>query len=138
MRAEIRVPGERAHAARSWLGHNAIHAAAPVLTRLGEHEPRVVEVDGLTFREGLNAVAITGGVAGNIIPDECVVPVNFRFAPARSEADAPDIDGRVYIPRELPVGDFVQVEITGSQDYDLLALPKGEVPAQRKVARQAQ
>jgi ribosomal protein S12 methylthiotransferase len=57
---------------------------------------------------------------------------------ARGEADAPDIDGRVYVPRELPVGEFVDVKITGYQDYDLLALPAGEKPAVFKVAKQAQ
>ncbi|HKB57260.1 MAG TPA: 30S ribosomal protein S12 methylthiotransferase RimO [Lacunisphaera sp.] len=57
---------------------------------------------------------------------------------ARGEADAPDIDGRVYVPRELPVGKFVEVKITGYQDYDLLALPRGEKPAEFKVAKQAQ
>ncbi len=57
---------------------------------------------------------------------------------ARGEADAPDIDGRVYVPRELLVGEFVEVKITGYQDYDLLALPKGEKPAEFKVAKQAQ
>lgn len=57
---------------------------------------------------------------------------------ARGEADAPDIDGRVYVPRELPVGEFVDVKITGYQDYDLLALPAGEQPLVRKVAKQAQ
>jgi ribosomal protein S12 methylthiotransferase len=57
---------------------------------------------------------------------------------ARGEADAPDIDGRVYVPRELPVGEFVQVKITDYHDYDLLALPKGEQPKEYKVARQAQ
>jgi ribosomal protein S12 methylthiotransferase len=57
---------------------------------------------------------------------------------ARGEADAPDIDGRVYVPRELPVGEFVSVKITGYQDYDLLALPEGQRPAEFKVARQAQ
>ena len=61
---------------------------APVLERLGGYAPRTVEVDGLTYREGLNAVAIAGGVAGNIIPDECVVTVNYRFAPDRDEAAA--------------------------------------------------
>ena len=45
-------------------------------------------VDALTYREGLNAVRISGGIAGNVIPDECVVTVNYRFAPDRSEADA--------------------------------------------------
>lgn len=57
---------------------------------------------------------------------------------ARGEADAPDIDGRVYVPRDLPVGEFVDVKITGYHDYDLLALPKGEKPAAFKVAKQAQ
>jgi ribosomal protein S12 methylthiotransferase len=57
---------------------------------------------------------------------------------ARGEADAPDIDGRVYVPKELPVGEFLDIEITDYRDYDLLALPKGERPATFKVARQAQ
>jgi ribosomal protein S12 methylthiotransferase len=57
---------------------------------------------------------------------------------ARGEADAPDIDGRVYVPRELPVGEFADVKITGFHDYDLLALPVGAKPAEWKVARQAQ
>jgi succinyl-diaminopimelate desuccinylase len=88
LRVAVRTTGERAHSARSWLGVNAIHAAAPVLTRLADYEARVVDVDGLTYREGLNAVAIAGGIAGNVIPDDCVVTVNHRFAPDRSEADA--------------------------------------------------
>lgn len=57
---------------------------------------------------------------------------------ARGEADAPDIDGRVYVPRSLPVGEFADVVITGARDYDLLALPKGEKPKEFKVAKQAQ
>ncbi len=57
---------------------------------------------------------------------------------ARGEADAPDIDGRVYVPRELPLGEFAAVKITGFHDYDLLALPVGAVPAEWKIARQAQ
>jgi succinyl-diaminopimelate desuccinylase len=78
----------RAHSARSWLGENAIHAAAPVLSRLAAYTAREVDVDGLTYREGLNAVAISGGVAGNVVPDECTVTVNHRFAPDRSEEEA--------------------------------------------------
>ena len=85
LRVQVRLAGTRAHSARSWLGANAIHAAAPVLERLSRYEARVVDVDGLTYREGLQAVGITGGVAGNVVPDECVVTVNFRFAPDRDE-----------------------------------------------------
>jgi ribosomal protein S12 methylthiotransferase len=57
---------------------------------------------------------------------------------ARGEADAPDIDGRIYVPITVPVGGFAEVRITGCEDYDLLALPAGQPPVTRKVARQAQ
>jgi succinyl-diaminopimelate desuccinylase len=90
LRADVRTTGRRAHSARSWLGVNAVHAAAPVLSRLAAYEPRSVDIDGCVYREGLNAVGITGGVAGNVLPDESVVTVNFRFAPDRSEALAAD------------------------------------------------
>ena len=88
LRAEVRTTGRRAHSARGWVGVNAIHLAAPILDRLAAYEPRTVDVDGLVYREGLNAVTITGGVAGNVIPDECVVQVNHRFAPSRTAEEA--------------------------------------------------
>ncbi|MFJ6652038.1 succinyl-diaminopimelate desuccinylase [Microbacterium sp. NPDC091313] len=88
LRALVRTRGVRAHSARAWIGENAIHKAAPILARLAEYRPRDVEVEGLVYREGLNAVRISGGVAGNVIPDECVVEVNYRFAPSRSGEEA--------------------------------------------------
>jgi len=87
-RAEVTIPGRRAHSARSWLGENAIHAAGPLLERLRTYEPRSVTIDGCTYREGLSAVRIGGGVAGNVIPDECVVTINYRFAPDLTEERA--------------------------------------------------
>lgn len=88
LRVEVRTVGRRSHSARSWVGMNAIHLAAPILDRLAAYEPATTEVDGLDYREGLNAVGIAGGVAGNVIPDACTVHVNFRFAPSRSEEQA--------------------------------------------------
>ncbi len=88
LRVAVAVPGRRAHSARSWLGDNAIQAAAPVLVTLAAYEARQVDIDGCLYREGLNAVHISGGVAGNVIPDLCTVTINFRFAPDRSEAEA--------------------------------------------------
>lgn len=88
MRAIVRTHGVRSHSARSWIGENAIHKAAPILDRLADYVAREVPVDGLVYREGLNAVRINGGVAGNVIPDLCEVEVNYRFAPERSGADA--------------------------------------------------
>jgi succinyl-diaminopimelate desuccinylase len=103
--ATVTSRGVRAHSARSWLGRNAIHQAAGILTRLSEYEARTVQVDGCEYREGLNAVGITGGVAGNIVPDECVVKVNFRFAPDRSAQDAEDEVRRVFDGFEVVVTD---------------------------------
>ncbi|MGW0413297.1 succinyl-diaminopimelate desuccinylase [Streptomyces collinus] len=86
--ADIMVGGARAHTARAWQGVNAAHKAAQVLQRLDDHTPERVVIDGLEYREGLSAVAVRAGVAGNVVPDECVVTVNFRFAPSRSAEEA--------------------------------------------------
>jgi succinyl-diaminopimelate desuccinylase len=88
LRAAITAAGIRAHTARSWMGRNAIHEAGAILDVLRSWEPRTPVVDGLKYHEGLNAVAITGGVAGNVVPDSCVVTVNYRFAPDRDAAEA--------------------------------------------------
>ncbi|MFS6528733.1 succinyl-diaminopimelate desuccinylase [Microbacterium aurugineum] len=88
LRALVRTTGVRAHSARAWIGENAIHSAAPILTRLAEYRAKEVLVEGLLYRESLSAVRIAGGVAGNVIPDACEVEVNYRFAPNKSAADA--------------------------------------------------
>jgi succinyl-diaminopimelate desuccinylase len=88
LRAVIGTSGVRAHSARSWVGVNAIHAAGEILTRLNSYEPQCVLVDGLEYREGLSAVGIAGGVAGNVIPDACTVTVNYRYAPTKSADEA--------------------------------------------------
>ena len=88
MRVTIRTHGVRAHSARSWMGVNAIHAAHEILDRLAAYSAATVTVDGLDYREGLNAVGIRGGIAGNVIPDSCEIDVNYRFAPSKSIDDA--------------------------------------------------
>ncbi|SEK43775.1 succinyl-diaminopimelate desuccinylase [Nonomuraea pusilla] len=88
LRAEVTVRGKRSHSARSWFGVNAVHGIEPVLARLNAYQARRPVVDGLEYHEGLNAVGVRGGVAGNVIPDLCVVTVNYRFAPDLSIAQA--------------------------------------------------
>ncbi|HET9657068.1 MAG TPA: succinyl-diaminopimelate desuccinylase [Kineosporiaceae bacterium] len=105
IRVEVTIRGVAAHSARSWLGRNAVHEAGVVLDRLRTYLPRVAEVDGLLFREGLNAVRIRGGVAGNVIPDECVVTVNYRFAPDRYPDEAADHLRTVFNGYEVTVVD---------------------------------
>lgn len=105
MRVELRVEGVRAHTARAWMGSNAIHALAEPLRRLAEYEARVVEIDGLTYREGLQAVRIEGGVAGNVVPDSAVLTVNHRFAPDVSPEQAEARLRKVFDGYELTVVD---------------------------------
>jgi succinyl-diaminopimelate desuccinylase len=88
LRVEVTATGKAAHSARPWNGHNAVHEANTILGRLVAYEPETISVDGLDYRESLSAVGIRGGTAGNVIPDECVVTVNYRFAPDKSGAQA--------------------------------------------------
>jgi succinyl-diaminopimelate desuccinylase len=70
------------------MGENAIHKTAEILTILANHQTDEVEVDGLVYRESLNAVLISGGIATNVIPDAATITVNYRFAPSKSVAQA--------------------------------------------------
>ena len=88
MRIEVRTSGKRAHTARAWMGVNAIHGMGEALRRLEAYVPRQPEIDGCRYHEGLQAVKITGGVAGNVVPDEAVLTVNHRFAPDRTVEQA--------------------------------------------------
>lgn len=105
LRATITTRGKRAHSARSWMGDNAIHSASVILDRLAAYVPDTVSVDGLEYREGLNAVHIEGGIAGNVIPDECVVTVNYRFAPSRSETEAAALVADLFPEFEVSITD---------------------------------
>jgi len=118
LRVDVTTRGERAHSARSWNGVNAIHAAAAVLDRLTAYEPRRPVIDGLEYREGLNAVFVSGGVAGNVLPDSCTVSVNYRFAPDRSEEEA--------VAHMHEVFDGFEIEVTDSAPA---AMPGLGVPA---------
>ena len=105
LRAEIVTKGIAAHSARPWNGHNAIHDAGEVLQRLAAYEARTVTVDGLDYHEALQAVAIQGGIAGNVIPDRCVVTVNYRYAPDKSGPEAEAHVREVFDGFEVVVAD---------------------------------
>jgi len=122
LRAVVRTTGRRAHSARSWLGDNAIHRAAPVLQRLAGYRAREVDIDGCVYREGLQAVHIDGGVAGNVVPDECVVTVNFRYAPDRSAAAAEQhvhevLDGFALTVTDLSPGALPGLGAPAAQEF---------------------
>lgn len=113
MRVELRFSGKRAHTARAWMGRNAIHGLGEPLRRLEAYQARTVDIDGLTYREGLQATRVSGGVAGNVVPDEAVLAVNFRFAPDRSPEDAEAHVREVFDGFQLDVVDMARGALPG-------------------------
>jgi succinyl-diaminopimelate desuccinylase len=128
LRVVVSANGTRAHSARSWLGDNAIHKLGAVLDRLAAYRPRRVEIDGCEYREGLSAVRIDGGVAGNVIPDAASVTINFRFAPDRS------VDAALQHVHEVLDGLDVAIELTDSAAG---ALPGLSQPAAKALVEAA-
>ena len=120
LRVVVSASGTRAHSARSWLGDNAIHKLGAVLDRLSSYQARNVDIDGCTYREGLSAVRIDGGIAGNVIPDAASLTVNFRFAPDRT------VDEATAHVHEVFDGLDVEIELTDAASG---ALPGLTAPA---------
>lgn len=87
-RFEVLIMGDRAHTARPWMGRNAVHRLAPVLERAAAYEAREPEIDGCRFKESLQAVAVEGFVAYNVVPDRARLVLNHRFAPDRTLDEA--------------------------------------------------
>ncbi|PXY19848.1 succinyl-diaminopimelate desuccinylase [Prauserella sp. PE36] len=132
MRIELRTAGTRAHTARAWMGSNAIHALAEPLRTLTAYEPRVVEIDGLTYREGLQAVRIGGGVSGNVVPDAAVLAVNHRFAPDRTPEQAEQHLREVFDGHDVTVVDSSPGALPGLGEpaaAELVAAAGGEAAA---------
>ncbi|MHA7862598.1 succinyl-diaminopimelate desuccinylase [Tessaracoccus sp. Y36] len=106
IRVELSTTGTAAHSARSWMGHNAIHDLAPALQTLAEYRGEEIEVEGLVYREGLNAVAVSGGMASNVIPPRATLTINYRYAPDKSGDEALALLGRWFTGYEMKVTDL--------------------------------
>ena len=106
MRVEIKLSGVKAHSARAWMGDNALHKAAVPLSILANYVPSEVEVDGLVYRESLNAVLMSSGIAANVIPDLAVITVNYRFAPSKTHVEAESYLRELFAGFDLVVTDF--------------------------------
>jgi succinyl-diaminopimelate desuccinylase len=115
LKVEIIIGGARAHAARPWMGNNAVHRLAPILAAVAGYEGRQPVIDGCAYREALQAVGVSGGVAGNVVPDRAQLSLNHRFAPDRDEAAAeavlrellepllePALGDRLYVSESQP------------------------------------
>ncbi len=106
IRVEVSASGKKAHSARPWMGENAIHKLAPILQKLASFEPETLNVDGLDYRESLNAVMVTAGIATNVIPDQATLTVNYRFAPSRSGEEAEALMREFFAGYQVTVTDL--------------------------------
>ena len=84
-----------------------------------------VLVEGNAGAKQLQAANVSSWEHGILRDRETLNPQlsTLNYLVARGEADAPDIDGRVYVRGRLPVGEFARVKVIGHTDYDLIAGP---------------
>lgn len=108
LRATVRARGKKAHSARPWMGANAIHALLPALQTLNQYQPAEVIVDGLAYRESLNAVVLNAGIATNVIPDLAEMMVNYRFSPDKSGSEAEQIVRDLFSDFEVEIVDLAE------------------------------
>lgn len=141
MRVEVVLKGIAGHSARPWNGHNAIHDAHEVLAALAAHEEQTVTVDGLDYHEALQAVGISGGIAGNVIPDTCSVLINYRFSPDKDTEAALAYVQTVLPGRELHLRDVAEgarpgLDLPAAQSFvAALDVPVGPKEGWTDVAR---
>lgn len=119
MSARVTLRGARAHSARPWMGRNAIHRLASLLSALEALATRKPVIDGCEFREATQAVFVEGGVAGNVVPDEATVTINHRFAPDRSAEEAEAFLRRVCAPHMEDKDSFEMVDVSPGAKPDL-------------------
>ena len=139
MRLRVTLAGRRAHTARPWMGRNAIHRAGRLLAAVADHEPRRPVIDGCEFREALQAVAVEGGVAGNVVPDRAVVTLNHRFAPDRTTDEARAAVEAVLAPHLEPDDEVELVDVADAAppalSHPLLAAlrARNDLPVRAKL-----
>jgi succinyl-diaminopimelate desuccinylase len=118
MRYQVTFTGRRAHTARAWMGTNAIQRMSGLLTALDRYEPRRPVIAGCEFREGMQAVAVEGGIAGNVVPDLATLTINHRFAPDRSIDEANE-----------HVRQFIEEHLDGEDSAERVDVAGGAWPA---------
>jgi len=86
-----------------------------------------VLIEGRATGEDLRGANVSSWEHGLIRADaedsEAAPELEGEYLIARGEADAPDIDGRIYVRGSLPIGEFAEVRVVGHTDYDLIAEP---------------
>lgn len=128
MRFEVTMAGTRAHTARPWMGRNAVHRLGPLLSAVERYECREPEVEGCRYREAMQVVHVEGGVAGNVVPDQSMVRINYRYAPDRADHDA-ETHVQDFLAPYLDDGDSLELV-----DHSPAALPGMSHPLLQALA----
>ena len=124
LRVAVHLGGERAHAARSWMGVNAIHRLGRLLESVDSFVERRPVISGCEYRESLQAVRVDGGVANNVVPDEARLVLSHRFAPDRTKEQAFVVLRELLAPAiDESFGDRIELE-----DFALAAAPNLDHP----------
>lgn len=102
MNAEVRVKGVSAHSARPWTGVNAVEKAAAWLAEVTRFPVESHTILGVEYKETLQVTTLRAGRARNVVPDELVANLNYRFPPGRTISDA-ERRIRSLVPTEFEV-----------------------------------
>lgn len=100
MNVEVKVAGKSAHSARPWTGVNAIERAAPWLTEITRFPVTPHTIHGVEYRETLQVTLLSAGKTKNVVPDELVANLNYRFPPDRTVEQA-EARVRALVPAEF-------------------------------------
>jgi succinyl-diaminopimelate desuccinylase len=118
LRIRITVMGVRAHTARPFTGRNAIHRVGSLIARVAAWPGREVVLDGCTYAEQLQVVAVDGGVAGHVVPDRASIVINHRYAPDRTHVEA-----------EAFLHDLLDPELEPGDGWELIDSGDGAPPS---------
>ena len=109
LNANIKLKGIAAHSARPWVGENPIYKIGDISKKVSDNEITLLDIEGLEFKQVLSITKVSSGIANNVIPDEAILNVNFRFSPEMTNDDAQNFINNMF-------SEFGEIEITSSSE----------------------
>jgi len=109
LNANIKLKGIAAHSARPWVGENPIYKIGDISKKVSDNEITLLDIEGLEFKQVLSITKVSSGIANNVIPDEAILNINFRFSPEMTNDDAQNFINNMF-------SEFGEIEITSSSE----------------------
>ncbi len=88
LHVNVCVYGKAAHSARPWTGENALYNALPLINHMANLKEKTVDVNNLEFKDVISITECEISKGRTTIPDECILNINYRFAPNKSQQEA--------------------------------------------------